>query len=63
MSWGKNSFSIYFQSLKYLALIPFWMIPRDMWRMARMTEIFILNEFRKISSYLVPYQIGSIPAG
>lgn len=31
--------------------------------MARITDIFILNEFMKGSSYFEPYQIGSIPTG
>jgi hypothetical protein len=49
--------------LCWKALAPFIRIPRDIWATPKMTAIFILREFMKVSSWEDMYQAGSTPIG
>ena len=44
-------------------LVPFKIIPIVMWKIPKMTDIFILTLFTNVSLLFVIDQIGSIPNG
>ena len=62
-SMGRNSKRKSIGFLKYQAFEPRQQMPRHMWKTPRMTDSFILNEFKKVNSSADMYQAGSTPNG
>ena len=61
MIYGKNSKIKSIYLLKYRALKAFMKIPKELGTTPKMTEVFILRELEKVSSFVDRTQTGSNP--